>query len=131
MLVPLSRMNDLSPTRINPAEYVAYSVLCGLMFETSLEPGATMSGFCNPSYHVGPRELYHATVSSAREIVCSVSTAPTVIADGAFPGEVMPAYAGSRVSVSPPKLPAEATTTMPAAEARSTACTSGSVAAGS
>ena len=32
-------------------------------------PGATTSGFANPSYHDGPRELYGATRSSSRDTV--------------------------------------------------------------
>ena len=55
--------------------------------ETSLWPGAMMSGFANASYHVGPRELYEGMVSSDRASVCFVSSAPTVMADGALPGE--------------------------------------------
>ena len=58
--------------------------------ETRLWPGATRSGLGSASYHVGPRELYGATTSSAREIVLFVSSAPTVIADGAFAGLRMP-----------------------------------------
>ena len=53
------------------------------------------------------------------------------MADGALPGELMPAYPTSSVSAFVPKLPAEATTTIPARTTASTACTNGSVAAGS
>ena len=56
-----------------------------------LLPGATMSGLANASYQVGPRELKRATLSSERVSVSNVSIAPTVIADGALPGELMPA----------------------------------------
>jgi hypothetical protein len=61
------------------------------MNDTMRRPGATTSGFAYPSYHVGPRELKGATSSSDRVTVFFVSTAPTEIADGALPGEVMPA----------------------------------------
>ena len=50
-----------------------------------------MSGFAKPSYQDGPRELYGATPSSVRVRVFLVSEAPVVIADGALPGEPMPA----------------------------------------
>ena len=41
---------------------------------------------------VGPRELYGATRSSLRRLGVERSvTAPTVIADGALPGDTMPA----------------------------------------
>ena len=53
-------------------------------------PGATTSGLAKASNHVGPRELYGATASSPRATVSCVIAAPTVIADGALPGEVMP-----------------------------------------
>ena len=60
-----------------------------------------------------------------------VSRAPTEIAEGALPGLLMPAYPTWPVTRFTPLLPADATTTMPLATARSTACTRGSVAAGS
>ena len=66
MLVPLSLMNGLPPTITMPPGYVEASVLGTLRSETSFEPGATRSGFWKPSNHVGPRELYQATVSSPR-----------------------------------------------------------------
>ena len=50
-----------------------------------------MSGLANASYQLGPRELNGATWSSDRTGVPCVSRAPTVMADGALPGEVMPA----------------------------------------
>src|SRR5258705_396392 len=56
-----------------------------------LLPGATTSGFTKPSCHVGPRELYADTSSSAGVTVPFVLPATTVIADGALPGEVTPA----------------------------------------
>src|SRR5271154_1573253 len=94
-------------------------------------PGATTSGFGNALYHVGPRELYDAIASSLRVTVLFVSTAPTVTADGALPGERMPAYPGRPVTTFFPTLPAATTTTMPARTAASTPCTSGSLPAGS
>ena len=84
-------------------------------------PGATTSGFAWPSYQVGPRELYAAMLSSLRLLVPFVSRAPTVMADGALPGEAMPAEPTSPVVGFFPKLPAETTTMMPARAAASTA----------
>jgi hypothetical protein len=49
------------------------------------------SGFRRPSYHVGPRELNGDTSSSRRDAVDLCRAEPTVSADGALPGEVMPA----------------------------------------
>src|SRR5207248_10756510 len=94
-------------------------------------PGATTSGFANPSYQVGPDELYGATRSSLLIAVSNGLLAPTVIASGALPGEVMPAKPGRPVSGFRPLLPAAVTTIRPARVARSTSCTSGSDAAGS
>ena len=51
-----------------------------------------------PAHHVGPRELYGATRSSVRVFVSNVLTDPTVIAEGALPGDRMPAYPGSPVT---------------------------------
>src|SRR5471032_2090293 len=98
--------------------------------ETILLPGAATSGFTAPSYRVGPRELYVATVSSSRLTVPCVLSEPTVIASGELPGDVMP----PRIivpSAATPSFPAAATTTMPACTASATASQSGSVAAGS
>ena len=61
-----------------------------------------MSGFARPLYHVGPRELYAATLSSRRDAVFLVFTAPTVMTEGAFPGDVTPAYPGNPVVASAP-----------------------------
>src|SRR5947207_3350688 len=47
-----------------------------------------MSGFANPSYQLGPRELYAATRSSLLAAVSNVLAAPTGIASGALPGDV-------------------------------------------
>src|SRR5690242_17127431 len=89
MLVPFNRI-CAAPARTEG--YVSYRLLSDTLFETIPCPGASRSGFAKPSYHVGPRELYGATLSSARETVSAPRSAPTVIADGALPGEVMPAY---------------------------------------
>src|SRR5688572_14061189 len=94
-------------------------------------PGARTSGLTKPSYHVGPRELNGDTSSSKRELEPLLRSEPTVRADGALPGELIPAYPISPVTGFSPLLPADTTTTMPAATARSTAWTRGSVAAGS
>ena len=67
------------------------SVLPSTSSEMSHWPGATTSGFANPSNHVGPRELYAATRSSCRDTVSAVVDTPTVMADGELPGDVMPA----------------------------------------
>ena len=65
-----------------------YSVLLSAAAATRRCPGATTSGFAAASYQVGPRELYDATRSSRGDAVFIVSSAPTVIADGALPGDV-------------------------------------------
>ena len=54
-------------------------------------PGASTSGLAKPSYHVGPRELKADAVSSRRSAVPCTSRLPAVMADGALPGDVMPA----------------------------------------
>ena len=54
-------------------------------------PGARTSGLMVPSYQVGPRELNGETSSSSRAPVPFVRSEPTVNADGALPGELMPA----------------------------------------
>ena len=61
-------------------------------------PGAARSGFTARSNLVGPRELYDATVSSDRLVVPHVFSAPTVIANGELPGEVMPPRIGTPVA---------------------------------
>src|SRR5438128_12368059 len=88
------------------------------------------SGFTVPSYQAGPRELYGATTSSPRVTVFMLIAAPIVIADGALPGDAMPAYPDTPVFGFWPKLPADTTTMSPALVAASTACTSGSSLAG-
>ena len=62
----------------------------GASDDSMAAPGATRSGFAMPSYHVGPRELNAAMRSSERFSVPAVCAAPTVMADGALPGDVMP-----------------------------------------
>jgi hypothetical protein len=57
------------------------------MNDTTRRPGATTSGLAYASYQVGPRELNGATTSSERVTVFFVSTAPTVMADGALAGD--------------------------------------------
>ena len=74
---------------------------------------------------VGPRELQGARVSSPWRTVPLARTAPTVMAKGELPGEVTLPSTVLPSAVSP-RLPAEATTTMPARTARSTAWSSGS-----
>ena len=106
-------------------------MLLGAATESRLCPGATKSGLANPSYHDGPRELYGATRSSPRVTVSTCATAPTVIADGALPGDAMPRVAGAPVFGFDAEVAGRTTTMMPARAACSTACTSGSVAAGS
>src|SRR5947207_2344926 len=53
------------------------------------------------------------------------------MAAGALPGDRMPPYPGRPVDGLTPQFPADTTTTRPAATALCTACTSGSLAAGS
>ena len=79
--------------------------------EMMFSPGAATSGLSVHSPPTGPREL-------KTDVWSLSSVEPTVIADGARPGERMePAIF---------ELPAEMQKTTPAAVARSTACTSGS-----
>ena len=54
MLVPLNRMYCPEPPR---ASFCLRSTLPGAAIESSPCPGAATSGFANPSYHEGPREL--------------------------------------------------------------------------
>ena len=93
MLVPLSMRyrGRLSLPKTRPFGRSTYSVLRRAAAATSRWPGATTSGLAAPSNQVGPRELYNAIRSSRRDAVFLVSTAPTVIAEGALPGDVMPA----------------------------------------
>src|SRR5262244_1016686 len=91
MLVPLNLTYERPPSVSRSAGKLLKSVCDELATDSSRWPGATMSGLTNPSYHVGPRELYSATTSSVRVVVSNVRVAPTVMADGAFPGELMPA----------------------------------------
>src|SRR6185436_16581048 len=77
-------------------------------------------------YIVGPRELNDAIVSSWRRTVPLVLEAPTVMTQGALPGEPIAPYCASPLAALP-RLPAAATTTMPASTARLAASVSGSV----
>ena len=65
-------------------------------------------------------------VSSWRRTVPLVLDAPTVMTQGALPGEPMAPYCGWPLAALP-RLPAAATTTMPASTARFAASVSGSV----
>ena len=89
-------------------------------------PGATRSGLAFSSIGAGPRELNAATMSSRRSTVPRSLEAPTVSTHGALPGEAMPPSCGCPAP-SRPRLPAAATTTMPASTARLAASVSGSV----
>src|SRR5215471_14618939 len=93
MLVPPRRRNRATPPV--PITHAlgndVYKVEPIAASETSPWPGATRSGLGRASYQVGPRELYEGIVSSPRLVVLWVSSAPTVMADGALPGLRMPA----------------------------------------
>ena len=65
-----------------------------------------MSGLTVMSNRAGPRELYSATVSSDRPTVPHVFSAPTVMANGELPGDVMPPST-VRPSADRPSLPAD------------------------
>src|SRR5579862_7188126 len=83
---------------------------------TMYRPGAEMSGFEKPSA-VKPYADHQGTVSSDGSAVWFWSSAPTVITNGSLPG-------ASDMSTGPvpvPKLPAAATTVMPANHSCSTA----------
>src|SRR5690349_16984129 len=88
MLVPLSLM--YGAISVCSCE-LPYRVVVGSLMAISAWPGATTSGLTCEVYHVGPRELKSDTSSSERVAVALVRRAPTVSADGALPGEVMPA----------------------------------------
>ncbi len=126
MLVPLSSMYAFSPRpETIRSAYVRARYEPAAAGATILFPGAAISGFSTPSNRVGPRELYVAITSSDRCGVPRVFSAPTVIAAGAFAGEMTPPTMGRPSSVFP-RLPAAATTTSPASTARCTAWQSGS-----
>src|ERR1051326_5433295 len=95
MLVPLNTMWFVSTRNCG---YVLYRYSFVVASDTRRWPGATRSGFGSASYHVGPAALYGVSRSSPRSSVFAVSNAPTVIADGALPGQVMPAYPACPVS---------------------------------
>src|SRR5947207_3507120 len=84
-----------------------------------------MSGLISPSITVGPFELYVVSSSSDRAIESCVFNAPAVITYGSLPGDSMPPNT-LWPAASFPRLPAAATTTMPACTARSTAAHNGS-----
>src|SRR5512138_3240610 len=88
-------------------------------------PGARMSGLAAKSIHVGPCELNAPTVSSLRFTVPEWLDAPTVSTHGALPGAVMPPHCVCPFADCP-RLPAAATTTIPAFAARRAASVSGS-----
>src|SRR5205085_3530819 len=92
MLVPLSIANFFPFFVTTSCGKTFRSELDRAASETSPTPGATTSGFAKPSYHVGPRELNHAIRSSSCDTVFLLSTAPTVMAEGALPGDRIPAY---------------------------------------
>ena len=79
-----------------------------------------MSGFLKPS-RVGPWAENGATVSSATDSVCLVSTAPTVMTYGSSAGLSIEPIPG-------PRFPAETTTVIPAFQVCSTAKSRGSMA---
>src|SRR4026209_530034 len=90
MLVPLS-VSRRSPFLTLPAATAALESVDPIAASDARRwPGATTSGLASASYHVGPRELYGATTSSWRVTVFCVITAPTVMAECALPGDVMP-----------------------------------------
>ncbi len=93
--------------------YTASSVLLGARSDVTCAPGATTSGFAMPA-DVGPREEKSGVWSSPRPTVPRSSTAPTVTTHGSSPGLAIVPGAG-------PVFAAATTTTMPAAQARSTA----------
>ena len=102
MLVPLSRKYALLPVpAMCHAGYVVERYDPRTSSDTSRVPGATTSGLTARSMAVGPRELYGATRSSDRVRVPAVSMAPTVMANGELPGEVMPPSTGAPVEVCP------------------------------
>src|SRR4051794_19950612 len=93
MLVPDNCITPLAPLPL--------TWFCGYVFDryesaasadATWLPGAARSGLITRSYRVGPFELYAASVSSPRAPVPCVSIAPTVSANGLFPGVVMPPY---------------------------------------
>ena len=87
---------------------------------TTERPAATRSGLNQPSMAVGPAALNVVMVSSTVGAVPLSSMAPAVMTSGSSPGEVIVPLFG-------PVLPADATTTMPAFQAASTARSSGLV----
>src|SRR5688500_12315026 len=89
-------------------------------------PRASRSGVAARSIDVGPRELTAASATPLRPALPLWLLAPTVRTHGAWPGEVIPPNCVSPSALRP-RLPAEATTTMPACVARCAANVSGSL----
>src|SRR5688572_11642576 len=87
MLEPLKRRYGATRSRRSS---FSYSLLLELPIETSPWPGASTSGLMRPSYHVGPRELNGDTSSSERSRFLFDRSDPTVSAEGALPGELIP-----------------------------------------
>src|SRR5688572_12972245 len=87
MLEPLKRRYGATGSRRSS---FSYSVLIEVPIETRPWPGASTSGLMRPSYHVGPRELNRDTSSSERSRFRLDRSEPTVSADGALPGELIP-----------------------------------------
>src|SRR5438067_1037180 len=99
--------------------YFVESVEPGAASDTMCAPGATTSGFAQPSLAVGPRLVKLGRTSSPRPDVALSSIAPTVTTNGSF--------AGSEIVPEPgPRLDAATLTTMPACHACSTAKSNGS-----
>ncbi len=113
MLVPESCSRLPSTMSITSSGCSRASVEPGASSPRILLPGATRSGLISPSNRVGPRELYVHTTSSDRCAVAFVFRQPTVIANGELPGTLIPPNT-SLPSASLPRLPADATTTIPA-----------------
>ena len=97
LVTPVAMLDPLMARSDWPLFAVTWLVLSNLYrydetlaADVRLWPGATTSGLANASNHAGPRELYGATTSSSRVVVFRVIAAPTVIADGALPGDVIP-----------------------------------------
>src|SRR5258708_38943107 len=88
-------------------------------------PGATRSGLATRSRAVGPRDEYVVVVSSEMSGVPGSFIGATVITLRELQGLLIVTYP------SRPPFPAEQTTTTPASQSASPACTSGATATGS
>ena len=93
--------------------FVTSTELPAARSETMVTPGATRSGFENPSW-VGPRDEKSETVSSLNDWVFLRSAAPTVTTYGSSAGLVI-------VFDEDPRFPAETLTKIPERHACSTA----------